>query len=1010
MKQSDHPAKFVLFALVGVALIAAGWFLLKDGEAAPLEWGDPGASGYVEDEFVQAEALRADSVDSGLSERTELAEAVSLPEGDVLLTVSGRVMSTKGGPVANAIVSVLQRASFDFGQIFRGGGLELGGEELRQRFQRQPLTKSVRTKQDGTFVLHGRSFDTVEISVAAVHSQLAPTVVNRTWAAAEGALMVGDIVLDEGLTVRGVVLDDGGRPVPGAEVRYSEDGGGFGGGRGGFGGRGRGGRDSVLADLVAPVKTDVNGGFAMGPLPRTDFRLAADAARHVENRTGRIEPTDLGGVPDQTITLTRAAKLAGVVRDAGGNPVAGAEVVATRTRADRSEGGRDNGGGDNGGADNGGPGGRGGRRGGRGGGGGNSENTTKTDAKGEFELTELEPGVLRLEVDHDDYLGAELDPVDPRTTPWIEIGLETALSAYGVVVDAHTGQPVDQYGIEARRARGIDDGGRGGFGRGGRGGRGGGNDETAQAERQAREAFVKQRVGGSGETPGRTPKPTRHADGAFEIGKLDPGDYVFDIDAPGYVKVAAGTVTLATGKTGPLTFRVERGVSLTGRVTDRDGDPVAAADVQLHVPEPPQTGGGGNGANRGGRAGGGNRGGGGGRGGFGGGGFRRPLARASTDVQGRFELPPLLSGAFTLRVTAQGMMDYEDGNFVLQPQQNMVVKMVAGGVVHGAVLGYQPGDGGRVTLTHTDGERHNGTVDSRTGEYAIEGLPPGGYFASVSVGNNENGRRRMMAQMLSQPERQPDVFVGEGATVRFDLRSDDADLGVVKGEVWKNGAPAEGVQVRLARAEQAGAQSEVEGFRRGMERRLLSARVRADGGFEIASVPPGAYMLEVTAGGGGGGGRGGGRGGRGGGGGGALHSQPVQVQAGGTAVVRAQISTSEVEFVIEAPAEQGGGRLRIAMVSAVDAGDKPPDEWRGLESVQNFTVRDGTTGKQEIAPGTYRYAVTGRGVETLQGLVQVVAGSPTSLRLSVKAGESGQTRQESQTPPPGARQGGNGRR
>ena len=991
MKHSDHPAKFALFALVGVALLAAGWFLMSGDDAGPADWGvavDDGA--YESEEFVEAEALRAESDDSGRSERTELAQEASLPEGEVLLTVSGRVMSTRGDPVSGAVVSVLQRESIDFERMFRGGGPAGGREEMRERFRRRPLTKSVRTERDGTFVLRGRSFEAVEISVAAMHTQLAPRVVNRTWEATEGALQVGDILLDEGLSVRGVVLDDAGQPVSGAEVRYAQE--------DRSRGRGRGGRDSVLADLVEPVRTNANGLFAMGPLPRTDFRLVADAVRHVEARTSRIEPADAGGVEDQTITLTRAASLSGVVRDAAGNPVAGAEVAAMGSRADRRDDGGDNGGRGRG-RDNEGRGRR--DRGGRGRRGG-SESSTRTDANGKFELTELEPGELRLEIEHDEFLDAERDPVDPRRTPFVEISMETALSVHGVVVDARTGQPVERYGIEARRSRGVGD--QNGFDRGGRGRRGNGDADAEEIQRQTREAFIKQRVGGSGETPGRTPKPSTHAGGAFDIGQLEPGDYVFDIDAPGYIKVAAGVVTLEAGRTGPVTLRVERGVTLTGRVVSRDGEPVAAADVQLHVPEAPQAATADNGRNRGGNRG--NRGGRGGRGRGGRGGFRRPLARASTDIDGRFELPPLRPGPFALEVTADGMMDHENQNFVLaggNAQHDVVIKMMAGAVVHGVVLDYQPGDGGRVTLSHTDGERHSATVDARTGEYEIEGLPPGGYFASVSSSNDDNGRRRMFARMLSQPERQPDVFVGEGATVRFDMRSDDADLGTVQGQVWKNGAPATGLEVRLARAEQPGAQAQEEGFRRSVERRLLTGRVRQNGDFEISAVPPGAYLLEVTGDSGGRGGRRGGRGGRGGSG--ALHTEPVHVQAGSPTVVRVQVSTSELEFVVTAPEGQSGGRLRVSVVSAAEAGERPPQEWRRLSSAQTFTVRDGTTGTQELAPGAYRYAVTGRGIETAIGFVQVSAGSPASVQVSVKAAEGGGAGQQGT----GAQGGGGGR-
>ena len=65
--------------------------------------------------------------------------------------------------------------------------------------------------------------------------------------------------------------------------------------------------------------------------------------------------------------------------------------------------------------------------------------------------------------------------------------------------------------------------------------------------------------------------------------------------------------------------------------------------------------------------------------------------------------------------------------------------------------------------------------------------------------------------------------------------------------------------------------------------------------------------------------------------------------------------------------EQSGGRLRVQIVSAAEAGERPPNEWRRLSSAQTFTLRDGTTGSQEVAPGAYRYAVTGRGIETLTG-------------------------------------------
>jgi len=587
---------------------------------------------------------------------------------------------------------------------------------------------------------------------------------------------------------------------------------------------------------------------------------------------------------------------------------------------------------------------------------------------------------VRLEVEHDDFLDAERDPVDPRVTPWIEIGMEPALTAFGVVVDAATGQPVEMYGIAARVTRGGDGGRRSRFGGGERG-----DEEVEAALREARAVIVQQRVGGSGEFPGRTPRPSRHAEGEFSLPQLEPGDYLFDIDAPGYVKVAAGAVALAPGKTGPLTFRVERGVVLTGKVSRRDGTPVAAADVQIHVAEPvlPTADNEGRGE-RGGRNGRSNRG---RRGGFGG--FRRPLARASTDQQGFFRMAPLRPGPFELQVEADGLMDYAQPTFVLSgsgPEHVVDIKMVAGGAIHGAVIGYEPGDGGNVMFTHTDGTRHTARVEVATGEYRIEGLPAGGYFATRMPARGGENQRRMIVQFLSQGERQPDVFVGEGAAIRYDVPAQDENFGAVSGEVWLNGAPAAGAQVQLSPQEQSGASESAEsGFRRMAVRRMLSATVRGDGSFEIQAAPPGAYVLQVSAGSGRGrdSGRNAGRGGRRSGGG-SLHREAVFVTAGGVVSVRIQVATSKIEFVVETPPELAETRLRVALVDATEAGSEPPQSWRRMASAQSFTVRDGTTGEQEVAPGSYRFAVTGRDAETVEGTVQVVAGSPNKIQISMK--------------------------
>jgi len=321
MGHAEHPVRLAAFALVGAALIAAAWLLLG-GQDDPPAWVHEAPS-QEQEQLPTADAIRAGDAAADGSRRVEVAPAPLVPDGAAVLVVSGRVMDTNGQPVGGAEVRVLQRESIDFGEIFsrgggRGGGRGGDAESWRERFQRVPLGESARTDEDGAFVLRGRSFETAEISVAARHRGLAPNVVTRTWQVAEGALQVGDIVLDQGVYVRGFVVDDGGQSVSGAEVSYSAE-------RGGSGGRGFWtGSGSVVADLVQSTRTDSSGAFQLGPLPWDDFRLSADAAQHVGARTSRLEPDQSGQVPEQRITLTKALRLEGVVRDAAGIPGAGA--------------------------------------------------------------------------------------------------------------------------------------------------------------------------------------------------------------------------------------------------------------------------------------------------------------------------------------------------------------------------------------------------------------------------------------------------------------------------------------------------------------------------------------------------------------------------------------------------------------------------------------------------------------------------------------------------------------
>jgi hypothetical protein len=68
--------------------------------------------------------------------------------------------------------------------------------------------------------------------------------------------------------------------------------------------------------------------------------------------------------------------------------------------------------------------------------------------------------------------------------------------------------------------------------------------------------------------------------GRFEMTGLPPGRYSVMVQAPAmFLSPPAQSIQLATGGTAAVTFRLERGGAITGRVLDHEGDPLVRAQV-----------------------------------------------------------------------------------------------------------------------------------------------------------------------------------------------------------------------------------------------------------------------------------------------------------------------------------------------------------------------------------------------------------------------------------------------
>ena len=159
--------------------------------------------------------------------------------------------------------------------------------------------------------------------------------------------------------------------------------------------------------------------------------------------------------------------------------------------------------------------------------------------------------------------------------------------------------------------------------------------------------------------------------------------------------------------------------------------------------------------------------------------------------------------------------------------------------------------------------------------------------------------------------------------------------------------------------------------------RLLSDRTAEDGTFEIASVPPGLYMLEVR--------QNGARRNRGGRGnnGSTLHAQQISVVATATTPVHVDYSTSEVEFVLDLPPGISGDRITVTVIEASRAAGIEPDQWQRAEGASRLRARNGSTERTPMTPGSYRYTVRGRDIAPQNGAFELSGGAEASIRVSL---------------------------
>jgi hypothetical protein len=998
----SSKALVLIPAVLGMG-IAAYFAFGSSGTPTPKGGGQEGVLEDTPLIDVEGEAVRSDaprvnrerSEESGApverrASTDEETEVMAWAERSAELVLKGRVVDAGGRGISGAQVGVWMRPQMpeNPGEMMRGGRGQPGGQggrnnqdwrRMRDLFRMKKAESGTKTDGEGRYEIALSAFPRTNFEIGVQHSSFAPNTLAQDWNKEEGAIQVEPIELKGGGRAFGQVFDDNGAPIEGAEVVYQPQGQdqqrGPGGGPGARGRRGGPfGGSSVMRELLPETKTNNMGQFELTQLPPGSFRVQVEAPRYYDGRSETLELLEGASLKVPDFRLELGASVSGIVRDDKGQPVADARVsvrVSMQTLFQQMREQRENQQGQQA------PGNarnvdmgrmrdlmrRGGGRGGRG-------QEVRTNKQGEFKIEGLVKAPLRIDVRKGGFLNYEEEPIEPAKRGFIEVQLERALSIRGVVTDLR-GTPIETFGFRARRVWSGNDRGRGGRGDMARNlrdrfNRGGNQQQDPErqaqrdaaqaqrdAERQAREARLKSRFGGSGEIPRRTGKAEKHEGGQFVAENLQPGSYVIDIAAPGFIPIAAGPFELEQGKSLPVqTIRLEAGNPIVGVVlSGRGGEPVANARVRISLPPESSN------SNQDdpfaqmrARF---------GRGGPGGNNRGQRVDEARTNAEGRFELQPQRPGQFVLEVQAEGHDSYVNDNFRVAGKAELTIEMDAAAILRGTVRGLVAGQRYVVAARHDKGRTYNANVDAETGAYVFESLPSGSYFVEL---RKQGDRSSWVRGMLrgTDPNQQPDVTLPPGGERTFNLNAQSDEFGTLSGILLVNGSPTAGYSISLQKVQQPGEASDPAS--RMIERRLLGRLLRddtdAEGRFEVKSIPAGTYRVTVER------SRGGGRGMRGrfgGGGGTALHSEEI-VFATGSRVQRnfaVSVGSISVEFVVPGQTEPMR-RARVRAVRADEGRNVEPSKWGELASQQRMRLQNGKVEADPFPTGTWLMLVEGR--------------------------------------------------
>ncbi len=440
--------------------------------------------------------------------------------GDILVglnvVVRGRVIDPSGRPVPGSTVSVFTPHD---GLLAEGFMASMS----KQVSSFPPALEAQTTDGDGWFALQSLGAGTYR--VVARHGGYATRFEDDVVVSEDRPARDLTIVLGDGATMKGKVMDDGGKPVAGARVVAVKD----------TGGRRFMANSATLERDFATTADD--GTYAIDTLMRGisyRFGVLADGYSTVYE----MNPVEIEReIQTHDFTLVEGGSITGqVVRQADDLPVADATVLVA---VGHLFGGRRGGGSGSGDAND------------------ISTQSTRTDAEGRFVLQNVLPGpVMSAQVRADGYVPYEASLRTGNTWGEVEAGgalevppiqLAEGGTIQGVVADAKTGEALP-------RARVM----------------------VVPPQRIWQVLFA------------GAPQTQANDKGEYVVTGVPPGDYGVVASAPGYAAsdAAAETNAVTVGDAGgsvTLDVVLQRASAVTGLVTDSKGEPVAGARVRTRV-------------------------------------------------------------------------------------------------------------------------------------------------------------------------------------------------------------------------------------------------------------------------------------------------------------------------------------------------------------------------------------------------------------------------------------------